>query len=365
MAGLGVVKGFRPKGVGNWMDALEAAIRGRTDSPETLKRARSIVEAMPQVAEVYSPDAVGRAATYSPPRQLTTATPRQFLELAHPLDIDAETRRLLDYYKDTVQAGENLPPPKDMFSGWYEQELKDRVGKPYMGFSDIPYLDLRKVPGSTVPQIKGHEGRHRNQVLSELYGKDVPFLLRWYDGAYSLPLPDNPTTLIRNEPSTAMEFFRPAARFAGGGLARVAAALGAGAAAGYSPDSEAVVKLPGGNWLAGSVERALKGLKRSATGYGYDAPEEVIAMLDKRWSPEAVAKLREHSPDLAAQVDQSYAMLRPKAAINSFLDRRIMDPRATREAISPADWYSYRRDVLRAKKKGGLVQIQEHHRRAA
>ena len=47
------------------------------------------------------------------------------------------------------------------------------------------------------------------------------------------------------------------------------------------------------------------------------------------------------------------------------LNRQIMDPKAVRETISPADWYSYRRDVLRAKKKGGLVQMQEHHRRAA
>lgn len=41
------------------------------------------------------------------------------------------------------------------------------------------------------------------------------------------------------------------------------------------------------------------------------------------------------------------------------LDRSIMEPSAVRDTISPADWLAYRRDVLRAKRQGGLVSLKE------
>ena len=106
-------------------------------------------------------------------------------------------------------------------------------------------------------------------------------------------------------------------KFAGGGLFRLLnpalrqlrsagrpALTAEGLELGASPlGSLSVVKPKGGNWLTGSVEGALQGLKK--TTLGARTPEELSAMLD-------------------LPVDQAASQWsRPDAALNSWIDKQL------------------------------------------
>ena len=100
--------------------------------------------------------------------------------------------------------------------------------------------------------------------------------------------------------------------------------LAAGAASLYSPDSEAVVKLPGGNWLSGSVPSALRSLRRGEGPLG---------------------------PVMQALHGKS------NAALNSFIDRQLTDY-VTNRMASPKDELRIMADAW-PEKQGALVAVQQ------
>jgi hypothetical protein len=82
-----------------------------------------------------------------------------------------------------------------------------------------------------------------------------------------------------------------------------------------------VVKPKGGNFITGSVEGALKDLKRPdrMTG-GRKDPSESLAEMKARYTPEAIAEL---PPELRATVIAGFQDLEKKVALNNWVDRNL------------------------------------------
>jgi len=79
-----------------------------------------------------------------------------------------------------------------------------------------------------------------------------------------------------------------------------------------------VIKEPGGNWLSGSVEQAMKPLrKKTAVG---SEPSEVLNELTNKYTPEAMSRL---SPNLQDFVNESITEVKQGSAINDWIDRNL------------------------------------------
>lgn len=77
-----------------------------------------------------------------------------------------------------------------------------------------------------------------------------------------------------------------------------------------------VIKSKGGNWLSGSVENALNELKRQAGARGLPA-EQIMAEMERVYNPESLATL---SPETRAHVERIFSELRPKVALNKWIE---------------------------------------------
>jgi hypothetical protein len=83
---------------------------------------------------------------------------------------------------------------------------------------------------------------------------------------------------------------------------------------------EGVIKMPGGNYLAGQVEKALKETKTLTTGAAGKSPESVLEEMKATYPPEVVKTL---SPESVAQVNRAFADLEPKVALNKWIDSKL------------------------------------------
>lgn len=104
----------------------------------------------------------------------------------------------------------------------------------------------------------------------------------------------------------------------------------------------------------------LKKAVELAPRYGYEDPkyagpvQDILEKMD--WSP-----LLDYDVlwgDVVARRNLGMGKEKPLLLDAGALNRQIMEPSATREAVSPAEWADYRRDVLRAKREGGLVKLK-------
>jgi hypothetical protein len=98
-------------------------------------------------------------------------------------------------------------------------------------------------------------------------------------------------------------------------------------------DSQAgVIKTKGGNFLTGSVEGALKGLKRK-TAAGND-PAEMLSRMRERYTPEEIAKLQEGT--LRTHVLDSITDLEKDVALNNWAERNLVNY-VKKEMATPED----------------------------
>jgi len=114
-----------------------------------------------------------------------------------------------------------------------------------------------------------------------------------------------------------------------GGIATPGAARGVGRAASKAEEVIAremqtapagVIKLPGGNYLAGEVEKALNETKTLTAGLVGKTPESVLAEIKATYPPEVVKTL---SPESVAQINRAFADLEPKVALNKWIDSKL------------------------------------------
>jgi hypothetical protein len=78
-----------------------------------------------------------------------------------------------------------------------------------------------------------------------------------------------------------------------------------------------VIKKPGGNWLTGSVENALRPLKKGARGPSNKYPEEILRELNSKYPPEILNGL---SPSEQQIVKDSMYELAPQASVNEWIE---------------------------------------------
>lgn len=90
MSGLG--------GLARYFDDVMRTIR-RPDLDEI--RVQRILEDMPYTADIYSPEALGRAVSSGV--QLRGITPDQFTELAYPLELTGTAKNLVEHYADLLR----------------------------------------------------------------------------------------------------------------------------------------------------------------------------------------------------------------------------------------------------------------------
>jgi hypothetical protein len=87
-----------------------------------------------------------------------------------------------------------------------------------------------------------------------------------------------------------------------------------------SPLRSYVVKPKGGNWLAGSVERAVEPMRVRDRMSGPRDPSEALAEMRATYTPEAMQRL---SPESFAHVERAFADLEPKVAMNRWLETKL------------------------------------------
>lgn len=85
------------------------------------------------------------------------------------------------------------------------------------------------------------------------------------------------------------------------------------------PPTMGVIKEKGGNWLGGSVEGALKPLKRNTVA-GND-PVEMLGRMRERYTPEEIAKLPEGV--MKQHILNSFAELERDVALNNWVERNL------------------------------------------
>ena len=111
-----------------------------------------------------------------------------------------------------------------------------------------------------------------------------------------------------------------------------------------------VIKLPGGNWLSGSVEGALGGLKRKING----VPAEEMLAREAEWTPEALAKIGAKDPEWALKLGRESearkALAQPDAALNSWIDKQLT--RYVKNDIATPG------DPVRALAERGVLHVQ-------
>lgn len=197
-AGLGEIR--------KWLNDLHQGL------PTDLDKERSIalIKDMPHMAEVYRPQAVARALIGT--EQLRGVTPAEFLQLAYPLDYTDDVLDTVEHYKDLVRTGTWQEPRAGLFKDWY---LAERRNTPYEGFSDVPFLTMREEPFSW--KTVGHEGRHRMNVLGDLYGMQEPTLTRIKDVTRKYP------SIVESEKGGYGLDLSRTKRYAKGGLAKFGA----------------------------------------------------------------------------------------------------------------------------------------------
>ncbi len=108
-----------------------------------------------------------------------------------------------------------------------------------------------------------------------------------------------------------------------------------------------VVKPKGGNWLAGSVEKAIEPMI-PRTGAGNRSARETLAEMDRTYPQDVIATM---SPETRAQVERGYDWLRPSVAMQDWLEKKLAKY-IRNEMATPED-------PLRALAEQGVTHIPE------
>lgn len=144
-------------------------------APDQAQRITRVFEELPHVPQTYSPEAVAFATRTTPENELFTLTPGEFRSLAHNLPRD-QALPYVNHYQNLISSGDWVDPPPGIFMDHYLERMRKR---PFEGFDDLPFLQFRLDPEvPSVGQVTGHEGRHRNLTLEQLFGPDKEWLVR-------------------------------------------------------------------------------------------------------------------------------------------------------------------------------------------
>lgn len=214
-----------------WLDeAIEFARNRRLYDAGEAERIERIAKELPITPRIYSPQAVAEKATFAEPNSLVGMTPRQFEQVAYPLDVDA-VRPYIEHYKDLIRADEFVEPAPGLFTPRGLEAMRE---KGFKGFSDIPFLRYRQMHDDApllAQRVTGHEGRHRNKAIEELFGPDEPSLAHMIPGYNQSPLNRITSLYPEVEDPASLRYRQPIEldrklRFAKGGLARHIESLG-------------------------------------------------------------------------------------------------------------------------------------------
>lgn len=135
----------------------------------------------------------------------------------------------------------------------------------------------------------------------------------------------------------------------GGGIAKAPSV-----AAGSRTAQRGIIKAPGGNWLSGSAENAVKGLKRGKYGFSEPYTNEGLAEL------EALIKAdpgREGSK-LASIGATELQDMREKMAVNNWIDSQLVKKYIKNEMATERDPLRLMADAWPEKKAAKLVEVQ-------
>lgn len=113
-----------------------------------MARAERLVREMPQATEVFAPSTLARALKNTPEGNLVGITPQEFRMLAVEPGNMLNPEQVEKYYQHLRTQGNYLP------------------SMPFFAVEDVP---------DEFAYILGHDGRHRNRALGQLYGEDIPF----------------------------------------------------------------------------------------------------------------------------------------------------------------------------------------------
>lgn len=154
-----------------------------------------------------------------------------------------------------------------------------------------------------------------NQPKAYEYAEDVGNFLQSLESDYKIP-PIIPEAMV------LQNVIGPATRQAGRAAQQGArqGALNLMAPNTLNPQA-GVIKMKGGNWLGGSIEKALEDLKRPdrATGSRKD-PKESMAEMKAIYTPEALSVM---SPETQAHVARAMDDLERKIALNNWVDSNL------------------------------------------
>jgi len=193
-----------------WIDKLLSLTR---QTPEHLTRASGLYEELPHIAKAYSPSSVAQALEYAPPGQIMAMRPDQYRSLAQYLPKE-QSDPYVAHYAKLLRDREWSEPPPNLFMEHYLNTVRNR---PFEGFSDIPFLQYMQDPMSKIRgQITGHEGRHRNLAIEDVFGPDLEWPVRFSRD----PLPKSPMLVYPEGPGSSRDLSRNK-RFAQGGLAQM------------------------------------------------------------------------------------------------------------------------------------------------
>lgn len=163
-----------------WIDELLKL----SQLPQQSKRAARMYEELPQIAKAYTPESVAQALEYANEGQIMAMRPQQFRELSLYLPKE-QSDPYVAHYAQLLKDGQWSEPPDGLFMEHYLNTIRN---KPFNGFSDVPFLQYKQDPTSKIRgQIVGHEGRHRNLAVEDVFGPDLEWPVRFSKAKDRLP----------------------------------------------------------------------------------------------------------------------------------------------------------------------------------
>jgi len=147
---------FMAKG-GSTIKQLEEYLRQR-EGEYGVKRLQRAADEIPHLERMYTEDALRRAFGGDNAKALMTMNPADFERFAVRLFPDPDTRE--DEMNERFEYVRGLPP---MTHPEYIRYLARIKG----GFNDVPFLEIGNKFPEYLPNITGHEGRHRTRALAK------------------------------------------------------------------------------------------------------------------------------------------------------------------------------------------------------
>lgn len=208
-------------------DAVSQILKRRTHDAGEPERLYSMIQDMPHMAEIFSPDAAAELLVRHPDGFVKPLTPGEFRSLATPLPRD-QVEPYIEHYKDLLTQQRWVEPPPGLFRDRYLNQMRE---KGFEGFEDVPRLwyhpafpDEPNLSG----RITGHEGRHRAYAIEDLYGPDVEMPVGFYNQGNTdrVPYFMYPETPDPQDLMYKRSIEMPRRKYANGGLARHIESLG-------------------------------------------------------------------------------------------------------------------------------------------